>query len=86
MGIKVKGQNMNGSTFRMIKYMNGSVLFKGQVYEWGRFGNTGSHTRTIFSPKLPPPHPHLPHEGSTTGFHLLWHTIELAMSTRICLL
>ena len=24
--------------------------------------------------------------GSTIGFHLLWHTIELAMSTRLCLL
>ena len=24
--------------------------------------------------------------GSTTGFHLLWHTVELAMSTRLCLL
>ena len=24
--------------------------------------------------------------GSTIGFHLLWHTVELAMSTRLCLL
>ena len=23
--------------------------------------------------------------GSTIGFHLLWHTVELAMSTRLCL-
>ena len=28
----------------------------------------------------------LPRHGSTIGFHLLWHTIELAMSTRLCLL
>ena len=62
---KIKGQYMNGSTFWMIKYMNGSVFFKGQVYEWGRFWNTGSQTRT---PKLPisyhphPPPPPLPSE------------------------
>ena len=24
--------------------------------------------------------------GSAIGFHLLWHTVELAMSTRLCLL
>ena len=24
--------------------------------------------------------------GSTIGFHLLWHTVELAMSTRLSLL
>ena len=24
--------------------------------------------------------------GSTIGFHLLWDTVELAMSTRLCLL
>ena len=24
--------------------------------------------------------------SSTIGFHLLWHTVELAMSTRLCLL
>ena len=28
MGIKVKGQYMNGSTFWTIKYMNGSVFSK----------------------------------------------------------
>ena len=28
----------------------------------------------------------LARRGSTTGFHLLWHTVELAMSTRLCLL
>ena len=46
---------MNRSTFWMIKYMNGSVFSK--VYEWGRFWNTGSHTRTKITPKLPPPPP-----------------------------
>ena len=30
-------------------------FFKGQVYEWGKFRNAGSHTRTTFTPKLPPP-------------------------------
>ena len=24
--------------------------------------------------------------GSTIGFHLLWHTVELAMNTRLCLI
>ena len=24
--------------------------------------------------------------GSTIGIHLLWHTVELAMHTRLCLL
>ena len=28
----------------------------------------------------------LARQGSTVGFHLLWHTVELAMSTRLCLL
>ena len=28
----------------------------------------------------------LARRGSTIGFHLLWHTVELAMSTRLCLL
>ena len=35
-------------------------FFKGQVYEWGRFPNNGSHTRTIItrkSPTLPAPPP-----------------------------
>ena len=30
--------------------------------------------------------PFLARHGSTIGFHLLWHTVELAMSTRLCLL
>ena len=28
----------------------------------------------------------LARRGSTIGFHLLWHKVELAMSTRLCLL
>ena len=28
----------------------------------------------------------LARRGSTIGFHLLWHTVELALSTRLCLL
>ena len=28
----------------------------------------------------------LARRGSTIGFHLLWHTVELATSTRLCLL
>ena len=51
---------MNRSAFWMIKYKNGSVFFKGQVYEWGRFWNTGSHTRTKITPKLPSPIPEGP--------------------------
>ena len=59
MGIKIKGQYLNRSTFRTIKYMKGGGghFFKGQVHEWGRFRNTGSHTHTTFIPKLPPPPP-----------------------------
>ena len=65
----IKGQYMNRSTFQTIKYKNGSVLFffncfclfflfvcffKGQVYEWGRFRDTGSHTRTKWPPMTSP--------------------------------
>ena len=39
MGIKIKGQYMNKSTFRTIVYEL-VHFFKGQVYEWGRFRNT----------------------------------------------
>ena len=37
-------------------------FFKGQVYDWGRFRNTGSHTRTKtkITPKLPFPLPSAP--------------------------
>ena len=53
---------MNGPPIQMIQYMNGSVLSKGQVYEWGRFRNTGSHTRTKIIPVTPhpPPNPPMP--------------------------
>ena len=52
MGTKTtKGQYMNRSTFQTIKYMNGSVFFKGRVYEWGRFRNTGSYTRATITPR-----------------------------------
>ena len=44
---------MNRSTFRTIKYMNGYIISKGQVYEWGRFQNTDPHTCT----QLPLPSP-----------------------------
>ena len=30
--------------------------------------------------------PFFARRGSAIGFHLLWHTVELAMSTRLCLL
>ena len=32
-------------------------FFKGQVYEWGRFRNTGSHTCTKIIPVTPTPPP-----------------------------
>ena len=51
---KIKGQYMNRSTFWMIKYMNGSVFSKARyMNRW--FWNTGSHTRTKITPKLPAP-------------------------------
>ena len=37
---------MNRSTVQTTKYMNGYVFFKGHVYEWDSFRNTGSHTHT----------------------------------------
>ena len=40
-----KGQYMNKSTFFEIKYMNGLVFFKGQVYDWGWFQNIGPETQ-----------------------------------------
>ena len=51
---KIKGQYMNMSTFLTIKYMKGSIFFKGQVYEWDRFRNSGSHTCTTITHKLRP--------------------------------
>ena len=63
MGIKIKEQYMNRSLFRTIKNMNGSIFFKGQVYEWGRFRNTASTPVPHLSPSylpLPPPPPQPP--------------------------
>ena len=37
------------------RYMNGSVFFKGLVYEWDRFRNTASHTLIIITPVTPTP-------------------------------
>ena len=57
-GYKIIGLYMNGSTFQTIKYMDSSVcvcvcvcvcVFKGQVYELGRFINTDSHTCTTIT-------------------------------------
>ena len=56
MGTKSKGQYMNRSTFWMIKYMKGPFFQRPGIW-MGRFWNTGSHTRTKTTPKLPPPHP-----------------------------
>ena len=42
-------------------------FFKGQVYEWGRFRNTGSYTCTKITPKSPAPPPPSP-EGE--GRHI----------------
>ena len=45
----------------------------------------------VSSPEVPPQNCDLIYvfglarRGSTIGFHLLWHTVELAMSTRLCL-
>ena len=63
---------MNRSTFRTIKYMNGSVLFKGQVYEWVRFRNTGSHTRTHSYPKVTAPPPPPPPPPSSLTYTKIW--------------
>ena len=49
---KIKGQYMNRSTF-----YDRVRFFKGQVSEWGKVWNTGSHTRTKITLKLPPPPP-----------------------------
>ena len=53
-----KNQYMNMSTFCEIKYMNLiGCFFKSQVYDWGWYQNTGSHTRTKITPPPPPPPP-----------------------------
>ena len=71
---------MNMSTFCEIKYMNGLIFFfKGQVYDWGCFQNTGSHTRTKITPGLPPlPPPPEPAIENTPG--VLWNK-----GTRACI-
>ena len=59
-------------------------FFKGQVYEWGRFRNIGSHTRTKIIPVTTPrpptpplaPPPHHPH----THTHTLPPIPEVAMA------
>ena len=64
-GLKIKRQYMNRSIFWTIKYMNGFIFSKGQVYEWVRFWNTGSHTHIVNyapAPKLPLPPPYPPTE------------------------
>ena len=47
-------------------------FFKCQVYEWGRFQNTGLHIRTKITPKLRPPPPST-HTHSHTHTHTLPH-------------
>ena len=53
MGIKVKGQYMNGSTFWTIKYMNGSDFLKARYMNGVRFEILA---RTSV-PHLPPSYP-----------------------------
>ena len=55
MGIKSKGSIWIGQHFGRSSIWMCS-FFHCQVYEWDRFRNTDSHTRTTFTPKLPPPH------------------------------
>ena len=45
-------------------------FFKGQVYDWDRFRNTGSHTHTKITPKLPAFAPPPPHPRSPSRAHL----------------
>ena len=40
--------------FFLIKYMKRSFFFEDQVYDWGRFQKTCSHSRTKITPKYPP--------------------------------
>ena len=80
---KIKDQYMNRSTFWMNKYMNGSVFSKARYMNgWGRFWNTGSHTRTKIIPKLPPPPP-LPSEACPYFHYILWRNM-LVYITHIC--
>ena len=45
-------------------------FFKGQVYEWGRFPNTGSHTHTKITLQLPRLHPPPPPPPPPTHMRL----------------
>ena len=78
---KNKGQYMNRSTFGWSSIWMGP-FFKGQVYERGRFWNTGSHVRTKITPKLPRPTTHpsvidvLPFKENLPAF-LLCHVCQL---------
>ena len=47
---------MNLSSSFEIKYMKG-LFFKGHVYDWCWFQNTGSHTHTKIPPESPPTQP-----------------------------
>ena len=77
MGKNNQRNYMNRSTFRTIKYMNKS---KDQVYEWGKFRNTGSNTRTTITqllqlppaPPPPPPHTHTHTHSSSLHRHSLF--------------
>ena len=54
------------------------------VLNANRFENTLSELNSIF--KQSGRRSRFARRGSTIGFHLLWYTAELAMSTRLCLL
>ena len=49
--------------------MNRSLFFEDQVYDWGRFQKTNSHTGTNY-PQVTPP-PQLPLDGSTGIIQLI---------------
>ena len=72
---KSKGSIWIGQHFRWSSIWMGP-FFRRQVYEWGRFWNTGSHTRTKITPKLPPP----PRHPLPRGFNALSHQLN---ATRI---
>ena len=54
MGIKDKGQYMNGSTFWTIKYMNGSVFSKARYMNGVGFEILARTPRTTFTPQFIP--------------------------------
>ena len=45
---------MNGVSFSLKKYMNGSCFSLSLVYEWGRVRGLQPHIRTQYHGKLPP--------------------------------